>query len=255
MRTALVTGSTDGHGRLVALGLAERGWRVLLHGRDAERGRAVLAEAGEGGHELLLADLGAQAEVRRLAREVLERGGVQLLVNNAGIASDRRRESAEGIELTFAVNHLAHVILTEELVGGGAPVERVINVASVAQAVPDWDDPLLERSYDAMRAYAQSKLAQVAFTFDLAGRWHDQRGITMDAIHPATLMDTRMVRETFGRVHSTAEEGARATLRLVGDTGGAGRFFDGERETSAHPAAYDAAERERLHALTARLIA
>ena len=252
MRTALVTGSTDGHGRLVALGLAERGWRVLFHGRDAERGRAAVAEAGEGGHELLLADLGSKAEVRRLAREVLDRGGVHLLVNNAGIASDRRRESADGIELTFAVNHLAHVILTEELVRGGAPLERVINVASVGQTVPDWSDPLLERSYDTMRAYAQSKLAQVAFTFDLAGPWRE-RGITMDAIHPATLMDTRMVREAFGRVHSTAEECARATLRLVDDTGGTGRFFDGERETSAHPAAYDAAERERLHALTTRL--
>ena len=251
MRTALVTGSTDGHGRLVARGLAERGWRVLVHGRDAERGRAVLDDLPGEGHVLLLADLAAKAEARRLAAEALAHEP-ELLVNNAGIAPRERQESADGIELSFAVNHLAHVIVTEDLVRAGAPVRRVVNVASIAQAPFDWDDPLLERSYGTMRAYAQSKLAQVAFTFDLAALWAG-RGITMDAIHPATLMDTTMVREAFGRAHSTVEEGAEATLALVEDEG-TGRFFDGRRESRAHAAAYDEAERERIHALTARLL-
>jgi NAD(P)-dependent dehydrogenase (short-subunit alcohol dehydrogenase family) len=251
VQTALVTGSTDGHGRHVALDLARRGWRVLFHGRDAERGEQVLGEAGSGDHELLLADLGSKAEVRRLVADALERD-VQLLVNNAGIWIGERSESADGIELTFAVNHLAHVILTEELIAGGAPVRRVVNVASIGQAAFDWDDPLLERSYDGYQAYAQSKLAQVAFTFDLAEPF-GRRDITIDALHPSTFMDTAMVRRV-GRPRSTVEEGAAATLRLIEDDGGSGRFFDGTREARAHPAAYDAQERERIHQLTAGLL-
>ena len=238
---------------MVALGLAERGWRVLLHGRDAARGQQALAEAGEGGHELLLADLASLASVRRLAADVAERGPVELIVNNAGLISDERRESEDGIELTFAVNHLAHVALTEQLVRDGAGVRRIVSVASIGQAPFDWDDPLLERSYEAYRAYCQSKLAQICWTFDLAEPW-SARGITMDALHPATLMDTAMVRENLGRVYTTAEEGAAATLQLIEDDGGTGRFFDGERESEANPAAYDPEERERIHQLTAQFL-
>jgi NAD(P)-dependent dehydrogenase (short-subunit alcohol dehydrogenase family) len=252
MSTALVTGSTDGHGRYVALGLAARGWRVLLHGRSAERGRAVLAEAGEGGHELLLADLGSLASVRQLAGEVAARG-VDLVVNNAGIMSAERRESADGIELTLAVNHVAHVLLTEELVRRAAGVTRVVNVSSLGQAPLNWQDPLLERSYEGYRAYCRSKLAQVAWTFDRAPTW-ERRGITIDALHPATFMDTTMVRSSSNPVRSTVQEGGEATLRLIDDRSGTGRFFDGTREARAHPAAYDEAERERIDALTAGLM-
>ena len=234
-RTAIVTGSTDGHGRLVALGLAERGWRVLFHGRDEARGRDALDEASGDGHELLIADLGSLAEVRRLAAEVAERAPVALVVNNAGVISRERRESADGIELSFAVNHLAHVALCEQLVRDGAGVERIVSVASIGQAPFDWDDPLLERSYESYRAYCQSKLAQICWTFDLAPIW-EARGITLDALHPATLMDTTMVRKNLGRVHSSVEEGAAATLRLIEDSG-TGRFFDGMREARAIPAA------------------
>jgi NAD(P)-dependent dehydrogenase (short-subunit alcohol dehydrogenase family) len=254
VRTALVTGSTDGHGRLVALGLAERGWRVLFHGRDAARGQQVLEQAGDGGHELLLADLASLASVRQLAAEVRDRAPVALIVNNAGIISSQRRESADGAELSFAVNHLAHVALTEQLVADDAGITRIVSVASIGQAPFDWDDPMLERSYEAYRAYSQSKFAQICWTFDLAGPWHERRGITMDAIHPATLMDTTMVRENLGRVHSSVEQGAEATLRLVDDDGGTGRFFDGTRESRAIPEAYDPEERERIHELTARFL-
>jgi NAD(P)-dependent dehydrogenase (short-subunit alcohol dehydrogenase family) len=191
--------------------------------------------------------------VRRLAGEVLDRAPVQLVVCNAGVISATRRESADGVELAFAVNHLAHVALTEQLVRDGAGVTRVVSVASIGQAPFDWDDPLLERSYEPYRAYCQSKLAQIAWTFDLAPLWAP-RGITLDALHPATLMDTAMVRENLGRVQSTVREGADATLRLIEDDGGTGRFFDGTREARAHPAAYDEAERERIHQLTARFL-
>jgi NAD(P)-dependent dehydrogenase (short-subunit alcohol dehydrogenase family) len=244
MPTVLVTGATDGHGRRVALDLAAEGWTVLVHGRDAERGSEVAEQAGNGAR-FVPADLSSLAAARALADDV---GDLDALVNNAGLASPERRASADGIELTFAVNYLAHVALTEVLLDRGA-VTRVVNVASIGQAPIDWDDPLLERSYEEFRAYAQSKLAQIMWTFDLA-----ERGVRADALHPATLMDTTMVQRTFGRVQSTVEEGAAATVRLLHDDAGSGRYFDRTREAQAHPAAYDPAERERLRAFTAELL-
>jgi NAD(P)-dependent dehydrogenase (short-subunit alcohol dehydrogenase family) len=254
MRTALVTGATDGHGAYVARGLAERGWRVLVHGRSVERGGQVLAElGGEGEHALLLADLASLDAVRALVGDVAARAPVELVVCNAGIISPQREASADGVELTFAVNHLAHVVLCEELVRREAGVRRIVSVASLSQHAFDWDDPLLERSYEPWRAYGQSKLAQVAWTFDLAELW-GPRGITLDALHPATFMDTTMVRESVGTPHTTVAQGGDATLRLIEDDGGTGRFFDGTRETRAAGPAYDAGERERIHELTARYL-
>ena len=133
-----------------------------------------------------------------------------MLINNAGVIEGERRESEDGYELTFAVNYLAHFLLTRLLVPllrDSAPA-RVVNVASVGQSPIDFDDVMLERGYDPMRAYTQSKLAQVMFTFELAERLRGS-GVTVNALHPASLMDTRMVRETFGRSMSTVEEGRR----------------------------------------------
>ena len=247
VQTALVTGSTDGHGRAVALELARRGLRVLFHGRDAARGEQVVRAAGEGGHELLVADLASLSQARELARRA---GRVDLLVNNAGLISTERRESADGVELTFAVNYLAHVVLTEELLASDGSPPRIVNVASIGQAPIDWDDPLLERSYEFYRAYAQSKLAQIMWTFDLA-----ERGLSADALHPATLMDTTMVRGALGAARSSVGDGVEATLRLIDDRGGSGRYFDRLREARAHPVAYDPDERARLRELTERLLA
>jgi NAD(P)-dependent dehydrogenase (short-subunit alcohol dehydrogenase family) len=244
MPTVLVTGATDGHGRRVALDLAAEGWTVLVHGRNAERGEQVAREAGNGAR-FVPADLASLDAARALAGEV---GELDALVNNAGIASGERRESADGIELTFAVNYLAHVALTDALLER-RPIPRIVNVASIGQAPIDWDDPLLERSYEGFRAYAQSKLAQIMWTFDLA-----ERGLRADALHPATLMDTTMVRGSFRRVQSTVEEGAAATVRLLHDDDGAGRYFDRTREARAHPSAYDPDERARLRELTAELL-
>lgn len=247
----LITGATDGHGRRVALDLAARGWDVLVHGRDAARGEAVAAEAGEGA-QVVLADLASLDAVRALAADVRDRvPAVDVLVNNAGVVSRERRESADGIELTFAVNYLAHVLLTEELLGHG--VRNVVNVSSIAAAPLDPEDPFLERSYEPMRAYGQSKLAQVMWTLDLAERLRAD-GVVANALHPATLMDTTMVREGIGRVMSTVEEGAEATVRLVTEDVGSGRFYDGLRESRADMAAYDAHARTELRELTARLL-
>jgi NAD(P)-dependent dehydrogenase (short-subunit alcohol dehydrogenase family) len=260
--TILVTGATDGLGRRVAFELAATGATVLLHGRSRERLEATLEEVREEtGSEKLgsyLADLSSLGEVRALAEQVLtEQARLDVLVNNAGVIARERRESEDGYESTFAVNYLAHFLLTHlllPLLRASAPA-RVVNVASAGQSPIDFDDVMLERGYDPMRAYTQSKLAQVMFTFELAERLRDS-GVTVNALHPASLMDTKMVLEAFGRSMSTVEEGAEATVRLATSPeleGVTGRYFDGTREGRADPQAYDEEARKRLWVLSEEL--
>jgi NAD(P)-dependent dehydrogenase (short-subunit alcohol dehydrogenase family) len=262
-KTTLVTGSTDGVGREVALRLGGDGWRVLIHGRDRERGKAVVAaiEKAGGTAEFIAADLSTLAEVRRLADAVQKTTQrLDLLINNAGIGSGGpqgvRQESADGYELRFAVNYLsgfllAHLLLP--LIEKSTPA-RIINVSSLGQQAIDFDDVMLTHDYSGMRAYRQSKLAQILFTLDLA---HDLKGtgVTVTALHPATFMNTAMVRQ-FGTPMSTVEEGADAIMRLAvsGDVDGmTGLYFNGQREAKADPQAYDAAARQKLKALSLEL--
>jgi NAD(P)-dependent dehydrogenase (short-subunit alcohol dehydrogenase family) len=248
----LVTGSTDGHGRQLAGALAQRGAGVLVHGRDpAKVDEAVGKTGAERG---LVADLADLQQVRSLAGEA---GELDTLVNNAGIIVSERRESADGYELTFAVNYLSHFLLTRRLLSKLREPARIMNVSSLGQAPVDFDDLMFERGYDGYTAYARSKLAQVMFTFELAERLED-RDITVNALHPATLMDTKMVTGTFGRAHSSVEEGVEATLRLIEDPQldeVSGRFFAGLSEAASHPQAYDPEARRRLWELSERLTA
>jgi NAD(P)-dependent dehydrogenase (short-subunit alcohol dehydrogenase family) len=246
----LVTGSTDGLGRRVAAELAGRGVEVLVHGRDEEKVADAIRETGA--REGLVADLASLEQVRRLAGEA---GALDTLVNNAGVIVPERRLSADGHELTFAVNHLSHFLLTLLLLDELREPARVVNVSSIGQAPLDFDDLGFERGYDAYTAYARSKLAQVLFTLELAERLGD-RDVTVNALHPATLMNTKMVRETFGRARGSVEEGVEAVVRLVADPdldGVSGRFFDGLRESSAHGQAYDPGARRRLWEVCERL--
>jgi NAD(P)-dependent dehydrogenase (short-subunit alcohol dehydrogenase family) len=239
----LITGSTDGLGRRVAAELASRGARVLVHGRDPAKVERAAAQAGaEAG---LVADLAELDQVRRLAGEA---GPLDALVNNAGVIEPERRESADGHELTFAVNYLSHFLLTQLLLPHLREPARIVNVSSIGQAPLDFGDLMLERGYDGYTAYAKSKLAQVLFTVSLAERLAD-RDITVNALHPATLMDTKMVLGNLGHARSSVEEGARAVLRLVTDPeldGVSGRFFDGTRESSPHGQSGDPEARRRL---------
>ena len=266
-RTILITGSTAGLGLEVARRLVSAGATVLVHGRDPGRlERALVAVGGgrrDGRVHGLLADLASLDATRRLARDgAVEFGRPDVLVNNAGVASisGPRRESAEGYELTFAVNYLAGFLLTLELLPAlrAAASARVVNIASIGQAPIDLDDLMLERAYDGNRAYARSKLAQVMFTFELAERLvaAGEPGVTVNALHPATLMDTAMVRGTLGRPRSTVAEGAEATLRLIAAPElerVSGRYFDGVDESAADPQAYDRDARRRLWALSEEL--
>ncbi len=260
--TVLVTGATDGLGRRVARELAAKGATVLLHGRSPERLRARLEDLRRetGGEKLgsYLADLSSLDEVRGLAEQVLtEHDRLNVLVNNAGIISREREESGDGHELTFAVNYLSHFLLTGlllPLLWDSSP-SRIVNVASAGQSPIDFDDPMLERGYDAMGAYTRSKLAQITFTFELAERLRDT-GVTVNALHPASLMDTKMVRDAIGYTMSTVEEGAEAVFRLAASPeveGVTGRYFDGTREARANRQAYDEGARKRLWALSEEL--
>ena len=266
-QTILVTGATDGLGRALARELAAAGATVLLHGRSKQRledTRRELAEAtGSDRLRTYLADFASLEQVRRLAREVAgDQERLDALVNNAGIAGGGpRQESADGIELRFAVNYLAPFLLTElllPLLRRSAP-SRVVNVASVGQVPIDFDDVMLERGYEPLRAYRQSKLAQVMFTFELAQRLRaaGETGVTVNALHPATLMNTKMALDSFGYAMSTIQDGVEATLRLVAAPeleGVSGRYFDRLDEDRANAQAYDAGARARLWRLSADLV-
>jgi len=260
--TVLVTGATDGLGRRVARKLAAKGARVLLHGRNPERLEAVLEEVRgqKGGGEAgsYLADLSSLAAVRGLAERILsDEEQLDVLVNNAGIISRRRRVSEDGVELTFAVNYLSHFLLTGllmPLLRDSVPA-RIVNVASAGQSPLDFSNPMLERGYDAMKAYSQSKLAQIMFTSELAKRQRNT-GVTVNALHPASLMDTKMVQDTFGYTMSTVEEGAEAVVRLAVSPEVervTSAYFDGTRGARADQQAYDPQARSKLWDLSGQL--
>jgi NAD(P)-dependent dehydrogenase (short-subunit alcohol dehydrogenase family) len=261
-KTILVTGSTDGVGRWVAERLGADGARVIVHGRNRARGDDVaerIAKSG-GGAVFIDADLASLAEVRKLAENVRRKtDGIDVLVNNAGIGMAGGREvSADGFELRFAVNYLAGFLLTRlllPLIEAHAP-SRIVNVASAGQQAIDFDDVMLTRGYDGWRAYRQSKLAQILFTFDLADELKG-RNVTANALHPATFMDTTMVRRSGMQPASKVEEGGEAILRLIASPGledKTGLYFNGLREARADPQAYDAAARGRLRALSFELV-
>jgi NAD(P)-dependent dehydrogenase (short-subunit alcohol dehydrogenase family) len=264
-KIVLITGSTDGVGRKVAIELGKRGAKVLVHGRDTARAREVVAEIGRSGGtaEFYPADLASLAEVRGLAAVIADDNDrLDILINNAGIGTrtggPQRRTSTDGHELRFAVNYLAGFLLTRLLLpmllrSRDAP--RIVNVSSAGQAPIDFDDVMLTRGYDGAQAYMQSKLAQVMFTLDLAEELAGTR-VTANCLHPATYMATTMVREAGVSPVSTVEEGADAILNLVVSPaldGRSGLYFNRQQETRANAQAYDKAARKRLRELSLKL--
>ncbi|GAA3456715.1 SDR family NAD(P)-dependent oxidoreductase [Dactylosporangium matsuzakiense] len=255
MSDVLLTGATSGLGRWLAPRLGQAGLTVLVHGRDeakVERGVAEVEAAG-GRAEGFVADLARRADVDRLAAEVRDRP-LTHLVNNAGVGFGERggaRElSADGEELRWAVNLLAPVRLTRALLPtlrANAPA-RIVNVGSLGQEPIDFDDLQLAARYDGVRAYRRSKLALAAWTFALADELAGT-GVTANCLHPATFMDTEMVRQYGQRPFSTVDEGGAATLRLILEETGSGEFFDGHRAAAPHPDARDLGVQARLRAV------
>jgi len=264
-RTVLVTGATNGIGRVTARELARAGARVLLVARDASRGAAAareIREVSERDPDVLVADLSSRAEVLGLAREVRDRTGrLDLLVNNAGAIFAGREVSADGVEMTFALNHLAYFLLTLELLDllQASPGARIVNVSSSAHegARMDWDDLQGERAYSMWKAYGQSKLANVLFTRELSRRLGG-RDVAANAVHPGAVATGwgRNLPGLLGKVIAfgapflrSPEKGARTTLHVATSPrlrGVTGKYFSDCREKTPSKAARDDAAALRL---------
>ncbi|MDX2170876.1 MAG: SDR family oxidoreductase [Deltaproteobacteria bacterium] len=272
-KTVLITGATSGIGRATALGLARLGAVVVVLCRDRGKGEALLAElraAGAADVGLIVADLSVQAEVRRAAAEFLASGRpLHVLVNNAGVVNLERTLTADGLETTFAVNHLAYFLLTAlllERLQASAPA-RIVNVSSEAHkfAPLDFDDLQNQRRYRTMRVYGQSKLANILFTSELARRLAGS-GVTVNCLHPgavATGLGTNNGRWARGLIRllglffRSPDDGAATSLYLAtapAVEGVSGRYFARCKEKTPSAAARDDAAAARLWAVSEQLV-
>jgi retinol dehydrogenase 14 len=273
-RTVLVTGGTGGIGKATAAGLAAQGARVAITGRDAGRATSAaddIRAVGGPPVDVFVADLSAQAEVRRLASEVRQAlPRLDVLVNNVGGFWNTRHLTVDGLERTFALNHLAPFLLTHLLVDRlveSAP-SRVVTVSSDAQRLGriDFADLQGERSWSGQRAYNQSKLANVLFTYELARRLRGS-GVTANVLHPG-IVRTGFGSEDPGRIQrvimpfaplmmKTPERGALTSIHLASSPelgGGTGQFFVNSRPRRSSKRSYDEADARRLWEVSARLV-
>lgn len=250
-RTILVTGATDGIGKQTALELARMGARVLLHGRDKNKGARVLEELNrETFNENLsfyLADFSSLADIRRMADEIKrEQSELHVLVNNAGNFYKDRQISQDGYEMTFAINFLAPVLLTNlllDLIKASAPA-RIVHVASTAhQSAPvplDWDNLQGEKSYDGFNAYAISKLANICYSNELARRLEGSQ-VTSSSLHPGVI-DTKLLRKSYDMQGRSVEDGAQTSVYLASSTeveNVSGKYFSRKAERDVSELAAD----------------
>ena len=257
-RTILVTGSTDGIGKATAKALARQGHRVLIHGRDREKGRTVLREIGketEGATlDLFTADLSSPRGVRALAAGVEDRyERLDVLINNAGVYMPERVLTGDSLEMTFAVNLAAPFLLSHllmPLLDAGAPA-RIVNVASSAHFdanTLDWDNLQGEKRYEGWDAYSRSKLGLVLFTYTLA--WMlDPMQVTVNCLHPGVIC-TRLLSSAFPDYPcEPPEAGARTPVYLAASpavAGVTGKYFDGMREVPSSGISHDRDIQDRL---------
>jgi NAD(P)-dependent dehydrogenase (short-subunit alcohol dehydrogenase family) len=273
-RTVLITGGTGGIGRATALGLAAMGAHVAITGRDPERTaqtRRELEGVGHGETDIFVADLSSQAEVRRLAAEVQQRlPRLDVLINNVGGYWNTRHVTVDGLERTFALNHLAPFLLTNlllPLLTSSAPA-RIVTVSSNAQALGriDFDDLNGERSYSGARAYNQSKLANVLFTYELAKRL-ENTGVTANALHPGVVNTgfgstdpapiQRLLVPFVRPFMKSPAQGAATSIMLASAPELAtvsGRFFANGKQATSSPRSYNETDAARLWQVSAELV-
>lgn len=257
----LITGATDGIGRRTALELALLGARVLVHGRDPARGQAVVDElqAAGGAAEYFNADLASLRQVRELAATVQARSDrLDVLIANAGVFMRERQLSEDGVELTFAVNHLAHFLLVNlllETLQRSAPARVIVVASTVHQSGRlALDDLRAERSFDGYAAYANSKLANVLFTYALAEKLKGT-GVTANCLHPGVIA-TKLLRAGWGLSGSDAYAGATTSVFLATSPKVAavsGRYFEDSRERGSSRASHDKALQAQLWRVSERL--
>jgi retinol dehydrogenase 14 len=273
-RTVLVTGATGGIGRATALGLAALGAHLAITGRDRGSTQGAAGEvraAGGGQVEVFVADLSAQSQVRRLAEEVLQRlSRIDVLVNNVGGRWNTRHVTADGLERTFALNHLAPFLLTNLLLDRlqqSAPA-RVVTVSSNAHAQGriDFDDLQGERSYSGARAYSQSKLANVLFTYELARRL-PATSVTANALHPGVTRTSfgaedpggvqRLLVPLMRPFMKAPAQGAATSIHLASAPDleqVTGRYFANSKPKRSSKRSYDEAAAARLWRVSADLV-
>ena len=269
----MVTGASDGIGKATALGLAKLGASVVMVCRDPQRGRAaqewIRSESRSDDVELMIADLASQGAIRRLAADYKRtHPRLDVLVNNAGVNVKRRTLTSDGVELNFAVNYLAPFLLTRlllDVLEASAP-SRVINVASAAEQMGEinFDDLMAAHTYSALRAYCQSKLALVQFTYALA-RQLDPSCVTVNCLHPGVVR-TKITQgmsgwgavvALLGRPFAASpERGAETVLYLASSpdvAGVTGKYFENKREKKSSRRSYDSATGQRLWQIAEQL--
>ena len=272
-KIVLITGATHGIGEAAAKALARMGATIVVHGRNPERCKSVVnqirEETGNPNVDFLVADISVQAQVRRLAQDFQARHPrLDVLINNAGGAFLMRSLSVDGIEMTFALNHLSYFLLTNlllEMLRASAPA-RIINVSSNSHTGRklDFDDLQSKRGYYVMRAYGRSKLANILFTYELARRLEGS-GVTANVMHPGFVATNigknngplaRLVISLIHRRALTVEEGARTIIHLASShevDGVNGKYFVKEKAIPSDPASYDKDAMERLWRVSAEM--
>jgi NAD(P)-dependent dehydrogenase (short-subunit alcohol dehydrogenase family) len=267
-KTILITGGTNGIGKASALSLAKMGAQVVIVGRNAEKTQATVAElktqSGNAQIDFLLGDLSLMSEIRRVAEEYKQRyGHLHVLLNNAGGVYAERQETREGLEMTFALNHISYFLLTHLLldhIRASAPA-RIINVSSGAHVMGslDFNDLQNKHNYSlgGFRAYGQSKLMNVLFSYALARRLEGS-GVTVNALHPGTVA-TGFGKNNGGvmglltgiimRFGLSPERGAETSIYLASSAeveGITGKYFDNRKAVQSSPISYDTAVQEQL---------
>lgn len=273
----VLTGGTSGFGRIAAKELASRGATVAVIGRNEKRGETLAEEASpmDGDIQFHRADLGTQAAVRTLAAEILDTyDGIDVLVHNAGLSAHSRTETDDGIELTLAVNHLAPYLLTYELrdrLLDSAPGRVVVTASDIhRRAEFDFDNFQFTDEYDAIQAYARSKLANIAFTLELANRLPDDLSLTANSFHPGFVPSTNLFRDAplwtrlviraaavVPGIGTTQHDAAQRLLRVVTHEKfgkRTGMYVTGDGITSPSREASDPENRERLWEVSADLV-
>ena len=263
-KIVLVTGASSGIGLVAARALAAQGATVVMHGRNAAKTAAAAATV-KGKVETAIADLSSMAQVRKLAADIKSRfPRLDVLLNNAGAINQKRIATADGFELTFAANHLAYFLLTTELLPLLGPGARIVNVASEASraAKLDLDDLQGERGYSGWTAYANSKLENILFTFELARRL--PKGVTANALHPGAIASNfaqnagwmGVAWKLFSPFLRTEEKGARTSIYLASSPeveGVSGKYFIDCREKRPRREADDADLARKLWEASERL--